>query len=60
MCNEEIWVKARAGIAMLILGPGQLTSKGFRDLLTFEPFYDRVCVLGVDEIHLLVYWGNAF
>jgi superfamily II DNA helicase RecQ len=60
MCNEDFWVKARAGIAMLILGPEQFISKGFRDLLAFEPFYDRVCVLGVDEIHLLVYWGNTF
>ncbi|KAJ7780868.1 P-loop containing nucleoside triphosphate hydrolase protein [Mycena olivaceomarginata] len=45
---------------MLILGPEQLISKGFRDLLAFEPFYDRVCALGVDEIHLLVYWGTTF
>lgn len=33
MCNEDLWVKAQAGIAMLTLGPEQLISKGFRDLL---------------------------
>ncbi|KAJ6624738.1 P-loop containing nucleoside triphosphate hydrolase protein [Mycena sp. CBHHK59/15] len=58
--GEDLWKKARAGIAMLILGPEQLISKGFRDLLACEAFYDRVCTLGVDEIHLLVYWGNTF
>ncbi|KAF7369594.1 ATP-dependent DNA helicase Q1 [Mycena venus] len=37
-----------------------LISKGFRDLLAHEPFYERVCALGVDEIHLLVSWGLLF
>ncbi|KAJ7792475.1 hypothetical protein B0H14DRAFT_3499209 [Mycena olivaceomarginata] len=60
ICKEDLWIKARAGIAMLILGPEQLISQGFRDLLAFEPFYNRVCTLEVDEIHLLVYWGQIF
>ncbi|KAJ7301700.1 P-loop containing nucleoside triphosphate hydrolase protein [Mycena albidolilacea] len=47
--GEDLWIKARAGISMLIL-----------DLLAFEAFYDRVCALGVDEIHLLVSWGQSF
>ncbi|KAJ6535894.1 P-loop containing nucleoside triphosphate hydrolase protein [Mycena sp. CBHHK59/15] len=46
LCNIDLWTK--------------LISKGFRDLLAFEPFYNRVCALGVDEIHLLVYWGLTF
>ncbi|KAJ6538739.1 P-loop containing nucleoside triphosphate hydrolase protein, partial [Mycena sp. CBHHK59/15] len=54
LCNIDLWNSAREGISMLILGPEQLISKGFRDLLVFEPFYDRVCALGVDEIHLLI------
>jgi superfamily II DNA helicase RecQ len=58
--GEDLWMNARKGISMLILGPEQLISKGFQDLLKFEPFYDRVCVLGVDEIHLLSLWGLAF
>ncbi|KAJ7430966.1 P-loop containing nucleoside triphosphate hydrolase protein [Mycena galericulata] len=58
--GEDLWIRARTGIAMLILGPEQLISKGFRDLLACEAFYDRVCALGVDEIHLLVDWGLAF
>lgn len=58
--KEDLWVKARQGISMLILGPEQLISKGFQDLLKHEAFFDRVCALGVDEIHLLVMWGLAF
>ncbi|KAJ6529414.1 P-loop containing nucleoside triphosphate hydrolase protein [Mycena vulgaris] len=58
--GENLWIKARAGISMLILGPEQLISKGFQDLLKHEPFFDRVCALGVDEIHLLTMWGLAF
>jgi hypothetical protein len=34
--REELWIKAREGISMLILGPEQLISKGFQDLLKFE------------------------
>ncbi|KAJ6475854.1 P-loop containing nucleoside triphosphate hydrolase protein [Mycena vulgaris] len=58
--GEDLWLRARQGISMLILGPEQLISEGFRSLLAFEPFYNRVCALGVDEIHLLVYWGLSF
>ncbi|KAJ7769073.1 P-loop containing nucleoside triphosphate hydrolase protein [Mycena maculata] len=58
--GQNLWIRAQAGISMLILGPEQLISKGFRDLLEHEPFYDRVCALGVDEIHLLVNWGLSF
>ncbi|KAJ7780014.1 P-loop containing nucleoside triphosphate hydrolase protein [Mycena metata] len=58
--GEDLWKKAREGISMLILGPEQLISKGFQDLLKCEAFYDRVCALGVDEIHLLAMWGLGF
>ncbi|KAJ7708138.1 P-loop containing nucleoside triphosphate hydrolase protein, partial [Mycena rosella] len=58
--SADLWIRARTGIAMLILGPEQLILQGFRDLLAFEPFYNCVCALGVDEIHLLVRWGLIF
>ncbi|KAJ7727480.1 hypothetical protein B0H16DRAFT_1277425, partial [Mycena metata] len=60
MRGEDLWIKARAGISMLILGPEQLISQGFRALPAFEAFFDRVCALAVDEIHLLVHWGLTF
>ncbi|KAJ7192671.1 hypothetical protein GGX14DRAFT_379910, partial [Mycena pura] len=55
--GENLWMKAREGISMLILCSEQLISEGF---LAFEAFYNRVYVLGVDEIHLLVQWGLTF
>ncbi|KAJ7450708.1 P-loop containing nucleoside triphosphate hydrolase protein, partial [Mycena galericulata] len=59
--GEDLWMRAREGISMLILGPEQLISQGFAGLLKFEGFYDReVCALGVDEIHLLSMWGLSF
>ncbi|KAJ7882639.1 P-loop containing nucleoside triphosphate hydrolase protein, partial [Mycena olivaceomarginata] len=58
--REDLWTKAREAVSMLILGPEQLISKGFQDLLKHGPFFDRVCALGVDEIHLLVMWGISF
>ncbi|KAJ7702657.1 hypothetical protein B0H17DRAFT_922926, partial [Mycena rosella] len=58
--GEDIWAHTQAGISMLILGPEQLVSKSFRDLLAHEPFYAWVCALGVDKIYLLVIWGLLF
>jgi hypothetical protein len=43
--GEDLWIKAREGISMLILGPEQLISKGFQDFLKCEGFYDRVYAL---------------
>ncbi|KAJ7126642.1 P-loop containing nucleoside triphosphate hydrolase protein, partial [Mycena filopes] len=58
--EQDLWVRAQEGVSMLILGPEQLISPGFRTLIGLDSFYDRVCVLGVDEIHLLVQWGLSF
>ncbi|KAJ7735334.1 P-loop containing nucleoside triphosphate hydrolase protein [Mycena metata] len=58
--EQDLWHRAREGICTLILGPEQLISQGFRALISIEAFYDRICVLGVDEIHLLVHWGLSF
>ncbi|KAJ7691823.1 hypothetical protein B0H17DRAFT_896354, partial [Mycena rosella] len=58
--GENLWLKACAGITMLILGPEQLISKGCQDLLKHEPFFDCFCALGIDEILLLTIWGLAF
>ncbi|KAJ7730346.1 hypothetical protein B0H16DRAFT_1329938, partial [Mycena metata] len=58
--GEDLWIQAREGVSMLIPGPEQLISRGFQELLKCETLYDRVCALGVDEIHLLLLWGLAF
>lgn len=58
--NVELWVKARTEPNVIIAGPEQLKCKEFEQALQHEPFYDRCCGLGFDEVHLLNVWGPHF
>ncbi len=58
--GEDLWVLARSGITAILLSPEQLTSPRFDALLQHPAFQDRVCALGIDEIHLLYSWGQTF
>ncbi|EPQ59180.1 hypothetical protein GLOTRDRAFT_34856, partial [Gloeophyllum trabeum ATCC 11539] len=58
--KEDLWVIARTRIAMLMLSPEQLVAKGFKNLLSHEPFWRRIVAMGVDEAHLLLQWGKGF
>jgi superfamily II DNA helicase RecQ len=58
--GEDLWVTARADVSMLCLSPEQLISNGFAGLLEHKPFWNRLCALAVDEIHLLYSWGLSF
>ncbi|TFK48604.1 hypothetical protein OE88DRAFT_481620 [Heliocybe sulcata] len=58
--GENLWITARSRISMLMLSPEQLSNKGFKSLLDYEPFWRRVVALGVDEPHLLLTWGKSF
>ncbi|EGN93673.1 hypothetical protein SERLA73DRAFT_63935, partial [Serpula lacrymans var. lacrymans S7.3] len=59
--NKNLWHTAREEVAMVLLSPEQLSSKGFKDLLYHRSFRSRLLwALGVDEIHLLDTWGTAF
>lgn len=51
--GESLWAQARAGVTVIILLPEQLTSRGFEGLLQNHAFRDRVCALGIDEVHAL-------
>ena len=44
---------------MVLMLPEELTTQGFAQLLDLREFSDRVCMFGVDEVHLLYWWGNA-
>ncbi|KAJ7694067.1 hypothetical protein B0H17DRAFT_1199320 [Mycena rosella] len=58
----------KLGISALIINSDTITSARILGenlwlkayLLKHEPFFDRVCTLGVNEIHLLTIWGLAF
>jgi superfamily II DNA helicase RecQ len=58
--GEDLWRKAREGTSILLLSPEQLISSGFEALLLQDKFWNRLCALGVDEIHLLDTWGQEF
>ena len=49
---------ATTSISMLLLSPEQLTSRSFDHLLQKKAFSERVAALGLDEMHLVMDWGN--
>ncbi|KAF8811789.1 P-loop containing nucleoside triphosphate hydrolase protein [Phlegmacium glaucopus] len=56
----NLWADARDGYAAVLLSPEELASQAFADLLKHKEFFDRVCRLGIDEIHLIHWWGKSF
>ncbi|KAF8220639.1 hypothetical protein L208DRAFT_1332740, partial [Tricholoma matsutake] len=58
--GRDLWVEARTGNTMVLNSPEELTTHGFGQLLNQKAFGDRVCMLGVDEVHFLYWWGNVF
>ena len=59
--RSEMWVRAgECGQRILLLSPGQLISKNLEKLVSKPTFRGRVCLLAVDEVHLLDSWGHSF
>lgn len=58
--SSNLWVDARSRYTVILLSPEELNSDGFRDLLKQKTFFDRACMFGVDEIHLIYWWGKSF
>jgi len=55
--SKDIWEKAQMEPNMIFLAPKQLISKGFDDLSKDDsPFTAQICVVAVDEAHLLNTW----
>ena len=57
-CN--IWQEAIKGFTMVMVSPEELASRDFNQLLGVKEFWDRIFALGVDEVHLLYFWGALF
>ena len=56
-----MWTRASEnGSRVLLLSPEQLISKQLERLVNDSEFRKRVCLLAVDEAHLLDTWGNSF
>jgi len=56
-----MWARAsESGSRILLLSPEQLISKRLEKLVDNVAFRKRVCLLAVDEVHLLDSWGDSF
>ncbi|KAF8158057.1 P-loop containing nucleoside triphosphate hydrolase protein [Crassisporium funariophilum] len=58
--NRNIWLEARTEGSIITLSPEELQNPEFRRLIDHADFAQRICKLGVDEIHLLHWWGKSF
>lgn len=58
--KRNLWLEAREKQTLLILSPEEFLNREFTQLANNTTFADRVCKLGVDEIHLLHWWGHSF
>ena len=56
----NLWHEALVGKTMILLAPEELKNDDFRGLLNNETFYKRIYALGVDEAHLIYFWGSKF
>ena len=56
--GRNLWVEAREKVTFLLVSPEQMRTTGFFGLLEDPIFGARVCVLGVDECHLIYWWGQ--
>jgi hypothetical protein len=45
---------------LLLISPELLAEKPFERLLLKETFRRRLCLLSIDEMHLILDWGNGF
>ena len=59
--RSDMWTRAgEEGPRVLLLSPEQLISKRLEKLVNDSVFRRRVCLLAVDEVHLLDSWGSSF
>ena len=59
--RSDMWTRAgESGSRFLLLSPEQLISKRLERLINDSSFRRRVCLLAVDEVHLLDSWGSSF
>ncbi|KAF7973928.1 hypothetical protein HWV62_13990 [Athelia sp. TMB] len=59
-CGRNLWQEVRTDIAVILMSPELLTSLDFAHLLDRNEFWSRIFAMGVDEAHLLYFWGVDF
>ena len=58
--KRNLWFEARSDPDVILLSPEELVSRECSQLLNNIAFSARVCILGIDELHLLYWWGKSF
>ena len=58
--GRRLWEEARSKMTMILVSPEELKSKECSGLLDAQEFCKRIYALGVDEAHLLYFWGADF
>jgi len=58
--KQDLWIDAREGPNIIILSPEELQNNHFSHLLNNSAFSRQVYVYGIDELHLLHWWGKSF
>jgi len=58
--KRNLWLEARTDPGVILLSPEELGSRECFQLLSNLAFSMRVCILGIDELHLLYWWGKSF
>jgi superfamily II DNA helicase RecQ len=56
--GRDLWKEVCEGVMIILLSPEELASHGCFMLLEDPKFTQRVSVLGVDEVHLIYWWGK--
>ncbi|KAG5222572.1 P-loop containing nucleoside triphosphate hydrolase protein [Salix suchowensis] len=54
--DEDLWTTVKT-TSMILLSPEQLVSPRFSSLLDNKEFWNSICALGIDEMHLIHDWG---
>ena len=58
--KRNLWFEARTDPDIILLSPEELGSRECFQLLNNLSFTARVCILRIDELHLLYWWGKSF
>jgi superfamily II DNA helicase RecQ len=58
--KRNLWYEAQTDPDIILLSPEELGSWECFQLLNNLAFSSRVCILGIDEFHLLYWWGKSF
>jgi superfamily II DNA helicase RecQ len=58
--GRKLWEEACSKISMILVSPEELKSQDFCILLESKEFWERIYAMGVDEAHLMYFWGAGF